>query len=92
MKLFISIVTHKESHDERRNKGNNMNLATKSIALDTGISVIITLAGGASFYSFLFLFVILFLPAILVFVSFDIVRGSSKKLPANDSSIKKKVE
>ena len=69
-----------------------MNLAIKSIALDAGVSALITLAGGASFYSFLFLFVILFLPAILIFVSIDIVSGSLKNSPDNDNSRKKEVE
>ena len=53
-----------------------MNLATKPIILDTEIFTLITLVGGGSFYSFLFFFVILFLPAISVFVSFDITVNS----------------
>ena len=66
-----------------------MNLAIKSIALDAGVSALVTLAGGASFYSFLFLFIILFLPAILVFVSIDIMGSSLKNSPDNDNSRKK---
>jgi len=69
-----------------------MNLAIKSIILDAGVSVLITLAGGASFYSFLFLFVILFLPAILVFVSLDIMGNYHKDSPANDTDKKKEFE
>ncbi|MCK5647325.1 MAG: hypothetical protein KAI22_00455 [Gammaproteobacteria bacterium] len=69
-----------------------MNLAIKSMILDAGISALITLAGGASFYSFLFLFVILFLPSILVFVSLDIMRNSFKDSPANDHSRKKELK
>lgn len=67
-----------------------MNLAIKSIALDAGVSALVTLAGGASFYSFLFLFIILFLPAILVFVSIDIMGSSLKNSPDNDNSRKKR--
>ncbi len=48
-----------------------MNLTTKSIILDTAISALITLLGNGSFYSFLFLFVVMFLPVILIFVSFE---------------------
>jgi hypothetical protein len=68
-----------------------MNIAIKSILLDAGISTLITLVGGASFYSFLFLFVILFLPAISIFVSIDIAGNSSKVSPANDNSRKKEI-
>ena len=66
-----------------------MNLSIKAIILDIGISTLLTLLGGASFYSFLFLLVILFLPAILVFVSLDIAGNSSKDSSANDTSKKK---
>jgi len=69
-----------------------MNLAIKSIILDIGISALLTLLGGGSFYSFLFLLVILFLPAILIFVSLDIASNSSKDSSANDTSKKKEVE
>ena len=69
-----------------------MNLAIKSMILDAGISALITLTGGASFYSFLFLLVILFLPAILVFVSLDIMGNSFKDSPANDPSRKKELK
>ncbi len=55
-----------------------MNLALKSTILAAVISIVVTLAGGGNFYSFLFFFVLLFLPAILVFVSFDISSNSVK--------------
>lgn len=64
-----------------------MNLTIKSILLDAGISTIVTLAGGGSFYSFLFLFVILFLPAILVFVTIDTVMNP---VPINSTKETKK--
>jgi len=56
-----------------------MNIAIKSIILDVGISTILTLAGGGNFYSFLFFLVLLFLPAILIFVSFDIKGNAHSK-------------
>lgn len=58
-----------------------MNITVKSVILDTVISALITLAGGGNFYSFLFFFVVLFLPAILVFVAIDIKdKGSPSKI------------
>ena len=69
-----------------------MNIAIKSIILDVGISALLTFIGGGSFYSFLFLLVILILPAILVFVSFDIAGNSSKNSPTKDTSKNKEIE
>ena len=48
-----------------------MNFTIKSILLAGVLSVILTVIGGGNFYSFLFFLVLLFLPAILIFVSFD---------------------
>lgn len=67
-----------------------MNLAIKSMILDVVISVLITIAGGGSFYSFLFLFVILFLPAILFFVSLNIISDYLANSSANSTDRKKK--
>ncbi len=61
-----------------------MNLTTKSILLDAGISTLITLLGNGSFYSFLFLFIVMFLPVILIFVSFE---DSSFKAQKKDKDI-----
>jgi len=61
-----------------------MNLTLKSILLDAVISSLITFFGNGSFYSFLFLFVILFLPAISIFISYDIVAKKHKNSVKND--------
>ncbi len=63
-----------------------MNLASKSILLDIVISAIITLAGGGSIYSFLFLWVILFIPAISIFISLDIIKGKPTTADETKSS------
>ncbi len=65
-----------------------MSTTIKSIALDTLLSALITLVGGGNFYSFLFLFVVLFIPVIALFVSFDIVKNSFKKSSDNDAHTK----
>ena len=69
-----------------------MNIAIKSLILDAGISIPLTLLGSGSFYSFLFLFVILYLPAILVFVSLDITGNTAKDAADNVSNTKKGIE
>jgi len=65
-----------------------MSTTIKSIVLDTLLSALITLVGGGNFYSFLFLFVVLFIPVIALFVSFDIAKNSFKKSSDNDAHTK----
>ena len=65
-----------------------MSTTIKSIVLDTLLSALITLVGGGNFYSFLFLFVVLFIPVIALFVSFDIAKSSFKKSSDNDAHTK----
>jgi len=64
-----------------------MNLTMKVLALDTVLSILFTVIGGGNFYSFLFFFVLLLLPAILVFVSFETM-GNTNKNTADKESVK----
>ncbi len=70
----------------------NMNITVKTIILDTLISTIMTLAGGGNFYSFLFLFIVLFIPAISIFVSIDIAKKSFKGSSDKDSDTGEKLD
>lgn len=69
-----------------------MNLVIKSTLLDAVMSIVFTLAGGGNFYSFLFFFVLLFLPAVLVFISLDIVTKSSKNSSVAGAGKKDSIE
>ncbi|MCU7834859.1 MAG: hypothetical protein KZQ83_06325 [gamma proteobacterium symbiont of Taylorina sp.] len=62
-----------------------MNLASKAVILDTGLSILFTLIGGGNFYSFLFFFVLLFIPAISIFVSFDTMAKKSANKTKQDT-------
>lgn len=62
-----------------------MNLTIKSILLDAVISIILTLVGGGNFYSFLFFFILLMIPAIAIFVTIDNFTNSSKAV-SNDKT------
>ncbi len=61
-----------------------MNLTIKSLILDTVLSLLLTLIGGGNFYSFLFFMVLLFLPAVLIFVSIEAVTKTKSK-PKKDA-------
>ena len=56
-----------------------MNLTIKSLLLDAVLSLLLTIIGGGNFYSFLFFMVLLFLPAVLVFVSIETVAKTKSK-------------
>ncbi len=64
-----------------------MNLTMKSTLLDAGVSILLTLIGGGNFYSFLFFFVLLLIPAIAIFITIDNMRNASKV--ASNSKTKK---
>jgi len=61
-----------------------MNLTIKSLILDAGLSVLFTFIGGGNFYSFVFFFILLFLPSILIFISIETITTTSLKV---DNSI-----
>ena len=69
-----------------------MNITVKTIILDTLISALITLVGGGDLYSFLFLFIVLFIPAISIFVSIDIAKKSFKSKSDKDSTTREKLD
>jgi len=56
-----------------------MNIATKVIILDTILSIGFTVMGGGNFYSFLFFFILLLLPSIFSFMTYDTIKNSFSK-------------
>ena len=62
-----------------------MNLSTKTIILDSILSIILTVIGGGNFNSFMFFFVLLLLPVILILVSFDTMFMAKKDDSADRS-------
>jgi len=70
----------------------NMNITVKTIILDTLISAGITLVGGGDLNSFIFLFIVLFIPVISIFVSIDIAKKTFKKKSDKDSTTREKLD
>ena len=64
------------------------NTTIKSIILTSVLSIILTFIGSGNIYSFIFFFIVLLLPAILIIISFDMkkvkpVKKSNKLEPKN---------